>query len=286
MEDTIYIQLLDIYKPVTEADIQTGKNYVLRRESAARGLSSLVDSLLKDAAEQITRLCYVYNIDPKGFSISYKYNEKLFEQISAILDQLEDEIFDLMLEYAMKCTESEKRRHLLLPWILALGRNNKTLRTILQNRLWMFSRDLEAMIATAKMAELNQSKAISIIKSNLHTVYQMPGMTAAFANSHLFQATYIRSKGVKHGNVGNSSSEANNIGRYVRMTVQKAWMRNQYYNYQEKGAAGYYVLRGSNYPCPLCESFVGFHPIEDFDSMPPFHGNCCCYTVPIFNIND
>mgnify|MGYP006988973890 FL=1 len=78
MANSVYIQLLDIYQPVTDADIQTGKNFVLRRESAANGLASLIDALLKDAAENITRLCYQYNIDPKNFQMSATYNEKLF----------------------------------------------------------------------------------------------------------------------------------------------------------------------------------------------------------------
>ena len=282
MAEPIQLLLSPEYELPTSADIQTGKNYVLRRESAARGLSLLIDALMKDAAEQITRLCYQYGVDPAKFHISHTYNEKLFEAIAQVLDNLEDEIMDLLMEYAMKCTESEKRRNMLLPWILLLGRKNRNLRQTLEARLRAFMKDMEAAVVVARLTNLDMTKAVSVIKSNLHTVYNMPGMTAAFANSTRFRAENIRTKGVKHGNMGNSNSEANNIDRFAKMTVQMSWMRNQYLNYQERGAAGYYYLRGSNYPCDICQSRVGFHPIEDTDSFPPAHGHCVCYTIPIF----
>lgn len=284
MEETLNILIPYGYEPPTEADVRTGKNYVLRRESAARGLSSLIDALLKDAAEKITTLCYQYNVDPKDFQISSKYNEKLFEQIAQILDELEDEILDLVLEYSTRCTESKKRRGTLLPWILLLGKNNRNLKQTLETRLRAFSRDIEAAIVVARLTKLDVTKAVTSIKSNLHTIYNMPGMTAAFANSSLFKAVNIRNKGVKHGNVGSSNSEANNIIRFAKTTVQMAWMQNQYLNYEEKGAAGFYVGRGSNYPCSLCDSHVGWHPIEETEHFPLFHAHCQCWTIPIFRI--
>jgi hypothetical protein len=282
MEEALNILIPYGYEPPTEADVRTGKNYVLRREQNARGLSSLIDALLKDSAEEITRLCYQYNVDPKDFLISSKYDEKLFEQIAQILDNLEDEILDIVLEYSMRCTESENRKSALLPWILMLGRGNRNLRQTLEKRLLSFSRDLEAMIVAVRLAKYDMAKAITRIKSNLHAVYVMPEMLAAFKQASKLKATYIKTKGVKHGNVGSSNSEANNIERFAKTTLQMAWMRNQRLNYEEKGAEGYAVLRGSSYPCDLCDSKVGWHPITDTESFPPQHPSCVCYTVPIF----
>lgn len=282
MEDSLNILIPFGYDHPTQADIQTGKNYVLRRESAVRGLSSLIDALLKEAAEKITLLCYQYNIDPRTFQITSKYNEKLFEAIATILDKLEDDIYELVLNYATRCTESEKRKKNLLAWLVLLGRDNYNLRQTLEKRLWSFSRDLEAMIVTMRLYQYDSAKAVTKIKSNLHTVYAMPEMKTAFTNAQHFKATYIKTKGVKQGNVGSSNSEANNIDRFGKTTVQMSWMRNLRMNYEEKGAAGYVVLRGSNFPCNLCDSKTGWHEIEDTDSFPPFHTSCCCYTIPLF----
>ena len=282
MAENIKIQLSDNFEPITEEDISKSKRYILRRESAARGLSSLIDGLLEDAAEKITLIAYRYGVRPEEFQISPKYNEKMFEEIGQVLDELEDEILDLTTSYATKCTEDKEKKPLLILWILALGKNNKGLKQTLEDRLWVFSRDIEAMIAAAKTAKMDATKAVTVIKSFLHTAYQMPGMAEAFKNYTLYKATYIRSRGVKYGNRGSSNSEANNIERFGRITVQMAWMHNQYERIKEQGAVGFWVGRGSSYPCRECDSYTGYHPIDEVKAYPPRHGSCCCWAVPIF----
>ena len=282
MAEDISIQLLDIYQPITEEQIRSGKNYILRRESASNGLASLVDALLADAAAEIARIAYRYGIDPQRFMLSPEYNEQMFNEISRVLDELEDEILDLTESYSLKCTKDEKKKLWLLPWLLALGRGSKGLRRTLEDRLWVFSRDLEAMIAAAANAKISQERAVSVIRSNIHTAYVMPGMQSAFANAPLFKAQYIRTRGVKKGKRGQSNSEANNIIRFAKTTLQMSWMHYHHRLYEEQGAVGYYVLRGSTYPCDLCDSMTGFHLIEDTEGYPPFHAHCQCYTVPVF----
>jgi hypothetical protein len=288
MANTINIQLSDIYEPVTDEQVRTGKNFVLRRESAANGLASLVDALMEDATARIVQICYKYGADPQRFTISPNYNSDMFKEIAEVMDELEEEILDLTGSYAVRCTKEEKKKAPLLLWVLALGKNNKGLRQSLIERLRMFLKDIEAMIVATRLAKIPESKAVTLIKSNIHTAYQIPGMQSAFKNASLFEAEYIRSRGVKRGNVGSSNSEANNIFRFVKMAVQMAWMKYHRDLYEEQGAVGYYVLRGSTYPCELCQSKVGFHPIDDTDGFPMYHANCQCYTVPIFekDIND
>ena len=282
MAETIKIQLENIYKPIAEEQIRTAKNFVLRRESAANGLRSLVDALMEDAADEITRICYRYSVEPTAFIISPDYNSDMFKEIANVMDRLEDEILDLLEDYSAKCTKDEKKKAPLILWILALGRNNKGLKASLEQRLRTLLRDIEAMIAAARKAGFGTDKAVRLIRNNLHTAYQMPGMAAAFKNHSLFKARNIRYKGVKKGNRGESNSEANNIDRFVKTTVQMAWMHYQHELYEEKGAAGYYVLRGSTFPCDLCDSKVGFHTMDDVEAFPPRHASCCCFTVPVF----
>jgi len=282
MAEDIQIQLLDIYQPISDEDIQSGKRFVLRRESAANGLASLVDSLLADAAAKITQIAYKYGVDAKNFLLDPSYNEQMFAEISQVLDELEDEILDLTESYSLKCTKDEKKKLWLLPWLLALGRGNKGLRRTLEDRLWIFSRDLEAMIAAAANAKMNQVKAVSVIRSNIHTAYNMPGMQSAFANASLFKAQYIRTRGVKKGKRGQSNSEANNIIRFAKTTLQMSWMHYHHKLYEEQGAAGYMCFRGSTFPCLECDSICGvFHPIEQ-GMVLPVHSSCCCFSVPVF----
>ena len=286
MAEDIQIRLLDTYQPITEEDIRTGKNFVLRREIAANGLASLVDSLLADAAAKITQIAYRYGVKPTEFQISTIYNPSMFSEISQVLDELEDEILDLTESYSLKCTKDEKKKLWLLPWLLALGRGNKGLRRTLEDRLWMFSRDIEAMIVAARTAKMDVTRAVSVIRSNLHTSYLMPGMQEAFANSSLYKAQYIRTHGVKKGNRGSSNSESNNIIRFAKTTVQMAWMQYHHRLYEEQGAAGYVCFRGSTFPCSECDDICGiFIPMER-GMVLPVHASCCCYAVPVFSIKD
>ena len=271
-----------MYMPVTQQDITTGKNFILRREQAANGLASLIDALLEDAATQITQICYRYGIDPTRFTISPNYNPDMFKEIAEVLDILEEAILDLISSYATKCTKDEKKKPLLLLWILTLGKNNKGLKKSLEEHIRMFLKDLEAMITATASDKMLENKALAFIKSYLHSVYQMPSVQRAIKKASLYKAENIRTGGVKHGNVGSSSSEANNILRFAKMTVQMAWMRYHIELYEEQGAVGYYVMRGSTYPCEICDSMTGFHDIGDKDGYPMYHANCCCFTVPIF----
>ena len=282
MAESIKIQLADFYEPVTEEQVQRAKNYVLRRESAARGLSSLIDALLQDAAVKITSICYRYNINPTLFELSYKYNEKMFEEVAAVMDELEEDILDLISVYSTKCTKDKEKKNALFLWILTLGRGGKALKATLETRLRAFMGDLEAMIVAAKVARLNTSQAANIIKNNLHNVYQTAIMKNVFRQANMYKAKNIRTKGIKHGNVGNSNSEANNIVRFAKTTLQMAWMRQMRQNYEDEGAEGFYVMRGSTYPCDYCQSYVGFHQIDEAEAFPPQHANCACFAIPVF----
>lgn len=282
MAENIKIQLDDIYRPITQDDVKAAKNFVLRREAAARALVSATDGMLQDAAEKIARISYIYGIEPRTFQISARYNPDMFIEVAAVLDELEDGILDELNDYATRCTKDKDKKQALFIWMMTLGKGNKAFKSTMEDRIRMFVRDLEAMLVAAKTARLDIAQAVNTIKNNLHTAYQMPGMKAAFKNASLYRAEFIRSRGVKHGYRGGSNSEANNIDRMVRTTLQMAWMHYHRELAEERGATGYYVLRGSLYPCELCNSKVGVHQIDDKEGYPPFHANCVCYAVPVY----
>lgn len=288
MAETIKIQLEDAFLPVTNEQVQQGKSFVLKRERAATALATLVDALLVTAAADITQICYRYGVEPKDFQLASRYNEKMFEEVAQVLDELEEEILDYISVYSTKCTKDDDEKKLLLLWILALGKNNMGLRKSLEQRLRVFSRDVEAMIVAAKLAKMDASKAVTTVRSYIHTAYQMPGMATAFKNASQFKAEYIRTRGVKQGNVGSSNSEANNILRFAKTTLQMAWMHWQREEYDREGAIGFMCFRGSTFPCAICDDVCNrFYPIDS--QMPlPVHANCACWAIPVFqrDIND
>ena len=76
-----------------------------------------------------------------------------------------------------------------------------------------------------------------------------------------------------------------NIVRNASQVIALAWGQAEQEYGQENKAIGFYVKRGSSYPCDICqnEADAGIHSFKD--PYPPFHVSCCCYTVFAFKDN-
>jgi len=275
------------YKPPTQEDITSAKRFILRRNDYARLLESKVDDQLEEAAENIVTICYKYNVDPKDFYISSRYNEKMMSEIAAVMDNLEEEVMSLIFDYSTATVPeaSSSRKQTLLAWLVTLGRKNRNLQGTLDTYLYKTMKDWEAAIAALRYAGASIADAITRLKSNLHTIYTMPEVMTAFKEADTFNATYIRSRGVEKGAVGLSNNGSTNVTNMAKTTLQMAWMREQGIDFEQRGAAGYYQLRGSSYPCDICDDEVGFHEgLEDIYTKPLPHPHCCCYRIPIFSL--
>lgn len=272
------------YQAPSQQDIDAAKQFILQREENARMLEDKIDELLADAAEKIVIICYRYDVDPQKLYIASGFNEQMMNEIAEVMDELEEEILAMMQEYATRSTKDRDRINALLLWMASLGRGNRNLRDTLEGYLYKFMKDLEAAVAALRYANATMAEAVTKVKTHLHTIYTMPEVLAAFKEASTFAATYIQSKGVQKGGVGLQKNGSTNVTKMARVTLQMAWMRSYRMDFEESGAVGFYVLRGSSYPCSLCDSKVGFHVIDETDCFPPFHPNCCCYVIPIQGI--
>lgn len=269
----------DLYVAPTQSEISAAKRFVRQRTDNAVHLSELIDALLQQAAKSITLVCYKYNIAPEDFE--YSANKDLKKEVYEILDNLEDEIYALIEEYSTNITKDKERKKALLAWLVLLkSKGFDDLRSSLHGKLMQFAYDLEAQIAAQKLVGNNSVTAVSRILTTLHSVYTAPEILAAFKKRS--KAYYIQQKGVHEGGKGHSASGANNVMSFGRLTADMAWMHEKYTQLKDnEQIAGFYVLRGSNYPCDLCDSMVGFHYINEVEAFPPFHAYCKCYIVPI-----
>lgn len=286
MSNTIKISLdTSQYRLPTQEDITSGKQFILRREEYARVLEAKVDDCLANAAQEIVTICYKYNVDPQKFSINSQYNEKMMAEIAEVMDNLEEEILDLIYDYSTATVSDGSpsgRKEALAAWIALLGRGNRNLQGTLDGYLYKTMKDWETAIAALRYANVAMAAAVTKVKSHLHSIYTMPEVRATFDHAEDFNATYIRNKGIQKGAVGISNNGSTNVTNMAKLTLQMAWMKELSMEHEDDGAAGYYVLRGSSYPCETCDSMVGFHKMEDIDGYPPYHGHCCCYVIPIF----
>lgn len=284
MADSINIKL-DTAKYVapTLDDINAAKQFILRREDMACVLVSRIDELLDDAIERITEICYKYNVNPELLYFSSAFNEDMMDEIAEVMDELEEAILDLIYEYSTRVTNNRTRMIALANWMALLGRGNRNLRDTLEDYLYKFLKDLEAAIAALRYANVDVAAATTKIKTYKHTIYTMPEIISAFKHAEDFTATYIRSRGVQKGGAGLSNNGSTNVTNMGATTLQMTWMRSQAMDFKENGVAGYYQLRGSTFPCEICDDETGFHPgIADIFVKPFPHPHCKCYRIPIY----
>lgn len=276
------------YKVPTEEDINSAKEYILRRDEMAEALENRVDYYLANAAERIVVICYRYGVDPKKLIFSSAFNSTMMNEISDVMDEIEEEIYSLIFEYSTRATNDKDIINMLVLWMTMLGRGDRNLRDTLDTYLFKAMKDWEAAIAAMTYMGVSMSDAVVKLKTHLHSVYTMPEVLTAFRRRQEFTATYIRLGGVQSGAVGISNNGSTNVVNMVRTTLQMVWMRAQLLQWQEdESIAGYFQLRGSTYNCDLCDEEVGFHLLEKGQELPPYpHPSCQCYRVPIINIEN
>lgn len=272
------------YIAPTKEQIEAAKAFVRQREDFAALLQGRVDEVLAEAAQSVVEICYRYGIDPKRFVISSDYNEEMMSEIADLMDNTEQEILDLIYEYSTRVTDDRDHIGMLAAWVALLGRGERNLMETLDEYLYKTLRDWEAAIAAMGAAKLPVAKAVTRIKTFLHQIYNIPEFKAAFKHWQDFAATYIRSRGIQYGAVGRSNNGSTNVVNMAKRTLQLAWMHELYNEYEESGAIGYLVLRGSDYHCDWCQDVVdaGVHPMDDYESFPPQHPSCACWVLPVY----
>lgn len=285
------------YVAPTEQDIKAAKAYILKRSDVANELADLIGDLLTEAAVKIVQIAYKYNFPGDVFTIGASPEQQ--QEINAVMDELEQRIYEMLEDkiFAQMPQEdsngavipmSAERKAALLAFMLALGHKNQNLRSTLYNYQWRFLYDLEAAIAALKLANVNLSNAITKIRSHIGSIYTMSEVQAAIRRPNNVMAAFLRSAGVPHNPDGSPNLQGvpregyNAIINSIRITNDIVWGHNQLLNFIERNAAGFYVLRGSTYPCRACDDNTGFHPMTEQEAMPPIHPHCCCYTIPIF----
>ena len=283
MAQPIKIKLdTDKYRMPTQEDIAAAKEYILQREEYAGILGDRIDELIADAAERVVIICYRYNVSPKLLYISSAFNAEMMAEIAAVMDELEVSILNLIREYATRVTLSRARAMELAEWMSGLGKGGNNLEDTLYNYMYKMMKDWEAAIAALRYNGVPVADAVNTVKTHLHSIYTIPQVVAAFKRWQEFAATYIRSRGVQYGAVGISNNGSTNVVNMAKYTLQLVWKHNQQLDLEEDDTiAGFYVGRGSGFNCDWCDEYVGWHPIDDTDALPPRHPHCCCWAVPI-----
>ena len=245
----------------TEHQIEEAKSYVLRRVQAEQNILSRLDDYLLQAADKIIEISSRYNISPSLFRFSA--NKNLQNEVNEVIAWLKSILESYTLEYSSIPGKIEEKD--LWP-IINRERNGKTFRQRLHTYASRWGFELEAFIAAGLLKAMTTEAIQDAYKKNYRHPYNfIEGKGEA-----------VRLKGASYG-TGRYTITRNMLSTLLRATVADAWMMADMETAKLNGATGFYSYRGSSYPCSLCDSMTGYHPIIDFPGI--WHPNCKCYFV-------
>lgn len=265
----------------TEDDLQEAKGFLAKRIKLENGLLSGIHSLLYAYAVKIIQLGYKYRTAPSDFAFSN--NEDLNTEVNSLIQQLLDEIYALLEDTIRGLTDDEDSERQALSYFASLGNGEHDVYGQIEGYLNNFKGEMEAYIAAGLLAGYNYLRTASSFLSNMKSPWTDTIITKAFTLAFP-KADRLRSRGATFGR-GRSNVSSNQIDRIAQGSLDMVWWKLGEWDMREGGATGYYQLRGSNYPCELCDMEVGYHPIEDADNGYP-HSHCKCYRVPVYSMEE
>lgn len=246
---------------------EEARKFVLQRVSYQTSAVSMMGMLVKKAIKQIIDISRRYRIPPSRFSFSADKN--LERDVDAVIDKLLEDIIS-EIEYVVTRDEDDDNNGMILLWLFAAFKG----KTIMQ-RLSLYLRDLLDDILPQVAASMAGKKSSAIDSVTIFNSLTNP------ESSKLYQ------QAVKNGYPGTERRRSpvglyiyayNNLKRAV--SDQVARTRQQiFYDIEHKGTTHWLVMRGSRYPCSLCDSMCGI--TTKHENLPPFHPNCCCFAVPL-----
>lgn len=201
------------------------------------------------------------------------------EELDAIVEMLADEMWEDVETLAVD--EHEDRRSEIL---LFINRElkGKTLRDRIMERCRTFADEIFLIYIIGKIVGYGLDFIRKSIRDNWNKPYENPLIKEAREKQAKGEISVPTSLEEPHYGRGVTISSHDALEGICTNAIVEGWGVYDYNEHKDK-AIGFYVARGSSYPCDLCDSYVGYHDIGDESSLPMFHNHCRCYVIWVYN---
>lgn len=247
----------------TQEELEEAKEYLRQRLDNERSMS-----------KDVLRLLELY----AGYLLSALYANASDEEIEALIAELID---SLLTDCEVLAVNGRDDASELIPLYMNSERNGDNLEGRVNKRAHTFFKEVFAVYVAGKLIGLNEKSLASSIKANLKHPWDNEVLIAAremqkrgdIPSEYDFETPHF-GKGVEISSYGA-------LDKMLVYAIGDAWMYWQHEDAKAQGAKGYYVLRGSSYPCDICDEAAnsGLHPMDDTEHIVPLHMNCVCYIV-------
>lgn len=253
--------------------------YLKQRLEIEKRATDKINGIIINSFKDLVALTFPCSLTAQNFKLDLLPNK---EDAYQILKEMRSQIYLTVVEYCEQAAQSRKEMYDLPNYPFSVDNILSAGEQSAHDKCYTYSRRLtkefETWLALGLFYGWGASKIISTFSSNISTLYSNNFFIKASASAK-FNTTRLRNGGVSYG-VGRYKSAVNSLNRLTRGSIGATVKSIDFGLMKRKGIVGFHVYRGSTYPCSLCDSMVGFHPLSVGD-LPPYHPHCCCFAVPI-----
>lgn len=245
----------------TEEELEAAKEYLKDRLRNERSMTA-----------DVLRLLELY----AAYLLTALFNGASEDDIELLISDL---VNQLLADCETLAVDEHDRKDTLLLYMNA-ERHGDTLEGRVKKRVRTFCNELFAVYTAGKLLGRGYKELLATVKKSFEKPWENPVLVEAREMQERGEIDPDYAFAEPHYGRGVAVSSLTALDTMLRYAVGDAWMYYGWLDAAERGAKGYHVLRGSSYPCDLCDSHTGiFYPIEDEDNRPPYHAHCVCFVV-------
>lgn len=245
----------------TEEELEEAKEFLRDRLRNERSMSADVERLLE-----------LYAV----YLLSALFRHASADDIALLINDL---VSALISDVELLAVDDHDKRDDILAYIHS-ERHGDTLEGRVRKRVNTFYNEVFAVYMAGKLLGRDYDILVPSLKKYLKDPWQSELLQEARELQERGEVSNEYDFDEPHYGKGNPVSSLVAIDRLLGYAVADAWEWWHFRDQSEKGARGYFVVRGSSYPCEICDSYTGtFFLITDESSRPQYHMNCCCFVV-------
>lgn len=255
---------------VTNEMKNAAKQYLQRRLENEGSFSSNLVMFLNAAIDEICSIISRYGVTSEQL-LSNNIPANVLMEINVIIEELAADIADAVLILSQdERTDGE--------WFLLFLRKEFNDGWSFEDRLSQYTKNFSDQVLMAIAALSVTGVASSLwannIKTNIRDIYNAPFVRTAAKN----RLSRFAEKGFGRGVPHNMSIALDFLGK---QEIANAWMQWEYEEAKSNDAIGFFIFRGSSYPCPECDEHVRYYDINEGFPLP-IHSHCYCFAVYIY----
>ena len=245
----------------TAEELEAAKAFLRDRLRNERSMSADVERLLEMYA---------------GYLLTALFGNASEQDIELLISDL---VAELMADVELLAVDEHDRHDEVVAYMLS-ERHGDTLEGRVRKRVGTFYNEVFAVYLAGQVLGKGRDELLASVKKHLKDPWQSELLQEAREKQERGEVTAGYPFKEPHYGKGNPVSSLVAIDRMLCYAVADAWEWWNFRDQSEKGARGYFVVRGSSYPCEVCDSYTGtFFFITDELSRPQYHLNCCCLVV-------